>query len=52
MKLIIFLKNGKKDCYLKKDTAMCDCSEIDFIEETSLRIPTHTHPYAYFNTFY
>ena len=41
--MTIFLKIGKKDCHLKKDTAMCDSFEVDCIEETSL--------HAYLNTY-
>ena len=40
----MFLKTGKKECDLKKGAAMCDSSEMDCIEATSL--------HAYFNTFY
>ena len=42
--MIMFLKIGKKDCYFKNDTAMCDSFEIDYIEKAFL----HEH----LNTFY
>ena len=36
MKLNYILEDWEKECHLKKDTAMCDSSEIDFLEEMSL----------------
>ena len=44
MKLIIFLKTGRKDCHLKTDKVVCDSCEINCIEESSLHV--------YFSTFY
>ena len=30
------LEDWQKDCHLRKETAMCDSSKLDCIEETSL----------------